>query len=141
MKALSVSQIGLLCKKYNINLNGYYNRDNVKLNNMGWYMLNLDRSDGKGTHWCTFYYSPHLKLYFDSFGFQPPELLEELFQHNYYYNTSKIQSLKSSSCGWFCLLCIKYCEENGNTLQAFQQFLQLFKRPEYNEQLLNEYFK
>lgn len=34
-------------------------------------------------------------------------------------DTKKIQNLNSDSCGWFCLYCIKYCEERGNAPTSF----------------------
>ena len=37
-----------------------------------------DHDEGEGTHWVVFYYNkPLTSIYFDSFGFPPPEDVEE----------------------------------------------------------------
>jgi hypothetical protein len=49
--------------------------------------------------------------------------------------------MNSDSCGWFSLMAIKYCEDRGNTLRAFNQFLSLFSdASSKNEKILENYY-
>jgi len=143
MKTLSNFELIQLSKENNIPLNGIYSRDNIpKLLNDGWYIINLDRQNAIGTHWTTFYVSKSQpNLYFDSFGFEAPQQLSNMLKH-YFYNNKRIQSLQSDSCGWYCLMTIKYNSEKNNNLYEFLQYLELFvdNKPEYNEKLLENYF-
>ena len=146
MKELSNVEIWQLCRKYGIHLNRIYSRDEIPYNlSKGWYIFNLDKADNEGTHWVCGYYAGHGNsgnLYFDSFGFIPPQHLSNIFG-SYVYNNRKIQSLESSSCGWFCLMCINVCEhtkpENTNT--SFNKFLKYFSiNSDRNEKILADYF-
>jgi len=140
MKLLTSFDLEQLCQQYNISMNGVYCRDEIphRLHD-GWYMLNLDRASGEGTHWCCWYIGKQ-NLYFDSFGFPPPKELERGLQ-TYTYSGRKIQNLNSDSCGWFCLFCIKYCEDRGTDLRPYNQFLSLFSdKPSANEKILENYF-
>ena len=55
----------------------------------------------------------------------PPKDLEKKLG-TYTYNHNKIQSLNSDSCGWFCLMCINYCEDRCNALTSFYKLQTLF---------------
>ena len=35
-------------------------------------IVNFDKSDGSGTHWVDWYKNGKTKIYFDSYGVQPP---------------------------------------------------------------------
>jgi hypothetical protein len=125
MKLLTSYDIDELCQRYTIKLNGIYCRDEIPLHlHNGWYILNMDKATGEGTHWCCWHVGDH-NMYFDSFGFPPPNQLEHKLE-TFTYNAKKIQNLNSDSCGWFCLMCIKYCEDRGNSPRAFNQYLSLF---------------
>ena len=141
MKTLTTSDIWQMCSQYHLKLNGVFCRDEIpsKLH-QGWYILNLDKSSGGGSHWTAWYYGKSYNLYFDSFGFEPPQELVNKIQP-FKYNSKKIQNLNSDSCGWFSLYCIAYCERRGNDLNAFNSFLSLFTdKPENNEQILENYY-
>lgn len=142
MRLLTSYDITDLCSKYNIQINGIHCRDDLPEHlHDGWYILNLDRESGTGTHWTCFRVTANgLSLYFDSFGFIPPKELSKKLGY-YSYNGKKIQSLNTDSCGWWCLACIKYCEERANQTEAFGKFISLFKnKPNYNEKWLERYF-
>lgn len=141
MKLLTGSDIIDLCKQYNIPLEHILSRDEAfKMKSTGWYVFNLDKASGDGTHWTVCYYGSSVSLYFDSFGFVPPKELETRLQ-SYSYNARKIQNLRSDSCGWFCLMCIKYCSDRGSTLRSFNQFFSLFcDKPDINEHILEKFF-
>ena len=140
VKLLTSFDITNLCSKYNIKINGIYCRDEIPATlQTGWYILNLDRSTGGGTHWCCWYYGATLSFYFDSFGFSPTKDLETKLG-NYRMNEKKIQSLNSDSCGWFCLMCIKYCEDRGNTSESFNKLLSLFTNQANSNERILEHF-
>jgi hypothetical protein len=136
MRELSEEDISNLCKTYHIVINGCYCRDEVNKLKSGWSIINLDLSNGQGTHFtCVFLGNSN--LYFDSFSLEAPQQLHNKLG-KYYYNNKKIQSIASDSCGWFSLLCVKYCEDRGNTLEAFREFLSMFcaDKPDSNEKIL-----
>jgi hypothetical protein len=141
MRLLTSYNIDELCVQYDIKMNGIYCRDEIPQHlHHGWYILNLDLASGDGTHWCCWYIGDGQNLYFDSFGFPPPKELEKRLG-TFTYNAKKIQNLNSDSCGWFCLYCIKYCEERCNGLRPFNQFLSLFSdKYSANEKLLEQAF-
>lgn len=63
------------------NFRGVFVRDELPVkpgeNECG--ILNLDDSDGKGTHWVFWYKTGNVKIYFDSYGLPPPvELISYL---------------------------------------------------------------
>ena len=141
MKLLTSYDITDLCSTYSIRINGIFCRYEIPSSlRTGWYILNLDRASGDGTHWCCWFYGKPICMYFDSFGFPPPKLLESKLG-NYRMNELKIQSLNSDSCGWFCLFCIRYCEQRGNTIEAFDKFIAQFsKKANRNEKILEQSF-
>ena len=140
MRLLTTTDLTDLCSRYKIRIKGIFCRDEIPAQlHEGWYILNLDRSTGGGTPWTTWYYGKP-SIYFDSFGFEPPTELESKLK-TCKYNHMKIQSLNSDSCGWFCLMTIRYCQDRQNELQAFHELLSLFcDKPQKNEKILENYF-
>ena len=71
------------------------------------YILNMDRIMGPGTHWVLLYLvNKNEAIYFDSFGLPPPERISyysRRFKNSRIRNIGQIQDIKSSSCGWYCL--------------------------------------
>jgi hypothetical protein len=51
------------------------------------YIINLDDSNGGGTHWTVSHYHPLNSCYFDSFGFVPPLEVEQKIKPFIYKNT------------------------------------------------------
>ena len=61
--------------------NGIYARDELTKDEMekGFYIFNLDDSEGAGTHWVGLYYDTIFpSIYFDSYGFPSPVEIEQL---------------------------------------------------------------
>jgi hypothetical protein len=139
MKCLTTDEIIDLCHRYNIKINGIICRDQLpKQLNEGWYILNMDKASGEGTHWVCFKYSGRneINLYFDSFGFEPCKELANRIQP-FKYNCLKIQSINSSSCGYYVLYCIWFCERYGNGTNALNKFMSLFtEKANTNEKIL-----
>lgn len=69
-------------------------------------IVNMDNSDGPGTHWVCYKKIGDTVYYFDSFGNLPPPLeLQRYFQHvkNVYYNLERYQQWNTDICGHLCL--------------------------------------
>lgn len=73
-----------------------------------WFVIfNLDR-EGSGSHWTSMIKDGKYFLYFDSFGFRPPDDLRNMIKLNskrgiVYSSNYQQQPLESDMCGWFCL--------------------------------------
>jgi len=69
-------------------------------------IINLDDSQGPGTHWCAYRKKGDHVTYFDSFGnLRPPsELIDYLGAGVLiHYNYEPYQSFNSYNCGHLCL--------------------------------------
>jgi hypothetical protein len=116
-----------ILKKYNIKINGVFAKDQIKKPlKDGFYIINLDNSDGNGTHWTALYkINDAFSIYWDSFGFPPPENIENIF-YKYDYNKKQIQDIDSTSCGFYCVAFIKFLSDKSDKLGAFKTFCNLF---------------
>eukprot|EP00732_Lithocolla_globosa_P006472 Lithocolla_globosa_v1_NODE_7547_length_932_cov_58.672748.p1 type:complete len:239 gc:universal NODE_7547_length_932_cov_58.672748:3-719(+) len=74
---------------------------------IGRYVINLDDSDGPGTHWTALIVRPlnQHHLYFDSFAIGPPDEVRKALRtnekKNILFSTSQVQNINSEACGWF----------------------------------------
>lgn len=67
-------------------------------------IVNLDSSNGPGTHWVAYYKKGSHIEYFDSFGnLQPPNELIDYLGDKIKYNYIKYQDYNSVNCGHLCL--------------------------------------
>ena len=75
-------------------------------------VVNLDKSEGSGTHWVSYYKHDTVRIYFDSFGqVTPMEIQKYLktkheFQENIAViqrNTDIVQHINSTNCGHLCI--------------------------------------
>ena len=145
MNALSSLDLLQLIKQFNINnFNGIYSKDLLPADlKLGWYIINLENHDeGNGTHWTCFKITnDKINIYFDSFNFVAPTLVEEKIKP-YVYNDKQIQDINSSACGFYCIACINYVEIHnvvGDCL-AFKDFINVFsKNQDYNDIILKRY--
>ena len=55
-------------------------------------IVNLDTSDGPGTHWVAWYKNGRTKIYFGSYGVQPPLEVIKYLGSPIHYNTDKLQT-------------------------------------------------
>ena len=107
---------------------GVYSKDQLPtLQRNKFYIINLQDSDaGKGSHWTVFFYNkPLTSIYYDSFGFIAPLLVQEKITP-YIYNENEIQNYKSSACCYYCIAFIKFLHNKTNKEEAFKTFLKLF---------------
>jgi hypothetical protein len=127
---LSNNEIDDILDEMKLNINGIFSRDELTEDDMedGFYIINLDDSEGEGTHWTCFYYKPTLtSIYFDSFGFPAPIEIEKLIKP-YIYNTKTLQDYNSSSCGYFCIAFINFLSDNklNDIYKTFEAFINIF---------------
>ena len=91
-------------------------------------VVNLDKSEGSGTHWVSYYKYDTVRIYFDSFGqVTPMEIQKYLktkreFQENIAViqrNTDIVQHINSTNCGYLCLFVLEALGKG----ESFQQVL------------------
>ena len=72
------------------------------------YVINLDKSSGAGTHWVSLWsVNPRYVLYVDSFGLGPPTKIEKFMKKTgkkMLWSDSDLQNSNSNSCGEFCMM-------------------------------------
>lgn len=88
---------------------GVFSRDNLPQkgpHNKETAVINLDNTDGPGTHWVCYIKRDNYVIYYDSFGIQPPsELLHYLGPRVHIdYNYGQDQGVLQITCGYLCLL-------------------------------------
>ena len=133
-------QLKEYAKKMGLPLNNILMRDEMNhLNQDGFYIINLDDSNGNGTHWTSLFYHPLNSYYFDSYGFVPPLEVEKKIRP-YIYNDADIQDFNSEACGYYALAFIKFLHDKTNKETAFKEFLNLFKNnKKENDDILKKY--
>ena len=92
----------------------------TKLNECG--IFNLDSSSGDGTHWVIWFKKGQDKLYFDSYGVQPPSELITYLMSPIFYNSERVQQNGEVFCGHLVLFTLKQLSL-GNNLQAVKTYL------------------
>jgi len=105
---------------YSTNFRGVFLRDELpdrpKANECG--ILNLDDSNGSGTHWVCWKIENRNEIsakYFDGYGLPPPtELLKYLNKIQLYYNSERIQPDNEVFCGHLCLYVLKMMDDGAN---------------------------
>ena len=70
-------------------------------------IVNLDKSGGSGTHWVAWYKNGGNKIYFDSYGVQPPKEVINYLGKGINYNTDQVQPRGEVFCGHLCLYVLK----------------------------------
>ena len=104
------------------NFIGVYPHDKLPIfdkpiNKKSSFVINLDDSDGPGTHWVAIY-GNH---YFDSFGIAPSTRIKSFMRkifnlkpNDIHYLSHQIQKMDSNRCGYYCIYFIKQMN-NGKT--------------------------
>lgn len=136
----SDTQLKEYTEKMGLPLNNILMRDEMnELKKDGFYIINLDNSNGNGTHWTSLYFHPLNSCYFDSYGFVPPLEVEQKIKP-YIYNDADIQDFNSEACGYYALAFIKFLNDKTNKEIAFKEFLKLFKNnTKENDDILKKY--
>lgn len=122
-----------MCKVLLVNLVKIAMKDEVDKLKQGCYILNLDDSDGQGTHWTAFIITEYYVLYADSFGMLMPQDIYELFlktKKDIYINQRQYQHMDSVLCGWFAVYFLySMIYMKGKTmLEKYKKFVNQFDK-------------
>ena len=85
-------------------------------------IVNFDKSVGPGTRWVAWYKNGKTKIYFDSYGVQPPTEVINYLGKPIYYNIDQVQPAVEVFCGHLCLYVLKELSVG----QEFQNILNKF---------------
>ena len=85
-------------------------------------IVNVYKSGGPGTHLVAWYKNGKIKIYFDSYGVQPPLEVINYLGKLIHYNTDQVQPAGQVFCGHLCLYVLKELSM-GN---EFQNILNIF---------------
>lgn len=130
-------------KKYNIKLGGVFSKDQLpsRLPLNAGYILNLQDSHDSGgrplpgSHWVAMWLEKQSNkkpyaCYFDSFAFGPSEQTKKFLNQfvPYDVNTTEIQSINTTVCGYYCLYFIWYMAQAKikNPRVRFKKFVDQF---------------
>ena len=127
MNDLTNKEIDELVKYYKIKkYHGCYIDDELpkKLMN-GYYVINLNGQ----SHWTCLLKDGNKYYYFDSFGFVASQEVEDQIGE-YIYSDVDIQHINSTSCGFFCIIWMKYMQDHKhkNKEICYASFLKLFSK-------------
>ena len=61
-------------------------------------------TEGNGTHWSCYWKKENCKIFFDSFGTNPPDELVNYLGRGILSSTFQIQKINSDICGELCIL-------------------------------------
>jgi hypothetical protein len=100
-------------------------------------VVNTDPLGKEGQHWLAFYYAINGKCtFFDFFGHSPAffglEAYIEKISTKWEYNPQKLQSIFSSTCGYYCIYFILLKSRNLKMCDI----LNLFNKTDFN---INDY--
>jgi hypothetical protein len=109
-------------KHYKLPFHGCYVKDKLptRLSN-GAYIINLNGT----SHWTALIKDGDIFYYFDSFGMPAPAPIEQRATDTIWSDVD-IQSIVSSSCGWFCIAWIRFMKNKKDKKKAYANFLKLF---------------
>ena len=119
---LSNGDISNLMSHFKIPYHGCFIKDELprRLSN-GFYVINLNGQ----SHWTVLLKNGPDFYYFDSFGFPPPQEVEQRLK-DCIWSTKDIQSLSSSSCGYYVVAWCRLMLHPKDKEEAYSTFLSLF---------------
>ena len=83
----------------------------------------FDKSGGPGTHWVAWYKNGKTKIYFDSYGVQPPTEVINYLGKLIHYNTDQVQPVGQVFCGHLCLYVLKELSMGNEFQNVLNKFL------------------
>ena len=97
--------------------------------------INQDPQDAAAIgHWCV--YDSIKKLYYDPFGYLPPDFLEDVK-----FNTRREQHINSNNCGYYCLKWIFMNMVNKLDTSGYKKMNDELNEYEFNNLMdLNKYY-
>lgn len=101
----------------------------------------FDRINQDIGHWCV--YDSIKKLYYDPFGYLPPDFLETVgpSDHAVAFNTRREQHINSNNCGYYCLKWIFMNMVNKLDTSGYKKMNDVINEYEFNNLMdLNKYY-
>ena len=111
--------------------NGCFIKHELKRIKNGFTVINLNGQ----SHWTCMFKQGDLCLYFDSFGFVPPEEIVRLCP-SYYFSSKQIQDIDHTSCGFYVICFVKYLSVHKDKMMSYKAFMKLFGKPAHNDKVL-----
>ena len=94
----------------------------------------FDRINQDIGHWCV--YDSIKKLYYDPFGYLPPDFLEDVA-----FNTRREQHINSNNCGYYCLKWIFLNMVDKLDTSGYKKMNDVINEYEFNNLMdLNKYY-
>ena len=94
----------------------------------------FDRINQDIGHWCV--YDSIKKLYYDPFGYLPPDFLESVA-----FNTRREQHINSNNCGYYCLKWIFLNMVDKLDTSGYKKMNDVINEYEFNNLMdLNKYY-
>ena len=94
----------------------------------------FDRINQTVGHWCAYDYKN--KLYYDPFGYLPPDFLEDVK-----FNTRREQHINSDCCGYYCLKWIFLNMVDKLDTSGYKKMNDVINEYEFNNLMdLNKYY-
>ena len=90
-------------------------------------IVNFDKSGGPGTHWVAWYKNGKTKIYFDSYGVQPPLEVIKYLGSPIHYNTDQLQPSGEVFSGHLCLYVLKELSEGREFRDILNKFFDNYK--------------
>jgi hypothetical protein len=146
MLIMNDKQIKSVCDFLNIPLIGIFSRDKLPVRKAnGVYIINMQGSnqgDRRGTHWVGIYKKGSKKIYFDSFGQEPPLCIIKYLKH-FLYSQNRIQDNDSGYCGEFTIVVLhKLVQNGGDLIKALKPYdFGSFSDERINDQILKKEWK
>lgn len=96
----------------------------------------FDRINQDIGHWCV--YDSIKKLYYDPFGYLPPDFMED----SVLFNTRREQHINSNNCGYYCLKWIFLNMVDKLDTSGYKKMNDVINEYEFNNLMdLNKYYQ
>ena len=104
--------------KYESRFNSVFSKNNLPRKNDGAYVIILDDTNSKRTHWFSLFINRNAVVYFDSFeiGYVSQEVLNKSKNKSITQNIFTIQDNESNTYGFYCIAVIEYMLIGKNVL-------------------------
>ena len=88
---------------------GVFMRDTLpsKIHDKECAIVNLDSNEGDGTHWVAYHKNGNSRIYFDSFGLDPPIEVKKYVGLPLLTQTYQLQQANDVICGHLCVFVLK----------------------------------
>lgn len=132
MNELSDVEIDDILKKLDIQCHGCFIADEMTEIKPGNTIVNLNGQ----SHWTALIKDGNEYYYFDSYGFPTTEHVESLIGKDYNWSKEQLQSINSSSCGFYCCAFLKFMTGKKDKDRAYKAFLDLFSNQRQKNEVI-----